>query len=333
MPFDTHDNTIPVINMQDFFDPALHDKFVAELADALHTMGFVAVINPGIDIKTLDTAYDVAANFFGKELSYKIQVNDPKLSGFRGYVLSEVAKDHNVKDYKEFYHIGRNDNLWPEQMPEFSESMSNLYQVLEKLTIPFQQAISEALGQHKDFIPDMTTDSHSLLRALHYPANVPQDTVWAAPHTDIDLFTVLPRATGPGLQLKNAAGDWIDVVVPEDAFIINAGDMLQNLSNGVFKSSMHRVVNLDTTKERYSMVFFVHPGSEVDVSPLPSHVQKVGKALYPQAREKDLLAERLTDLGLASPTMMLELYRSGLVGRMQQLGTASPKVIAALKCL
>lgn len=324
------DPTIPVINMEDFFNPEKHKTFVDELAHAFRTVGFVAVRNPGVDIAKLDAAYKAATDFFNLDLEAKKKVYNPELSGQRGYVLSEIAKGCTEKDAKEFYHIGRQNNLWPEGMNDFSAAMDALFQALEMNMLPIQESISEALDQPKDFIANMTSNGHNLLRVLHYPANAPENTIWAAAHTDIDLFTILPRSTAQGLQVKNAAGAWVDVIVPDDAFIINAGDMLQNLSNGEFKSSMHRVINKDPSQERYSMVLFIHPRSEVDLTPLPNHIIKVGKQLYPAARQQDLLAERLVDLGLASENMQRELYESGLVERMRSLGIASDKVLATL---
>lgn len=121
-------------------------------------------------------------------------------------MLSEIAKGCTEKDAKEFYHIGRQNNLWPEGMNDFSAAMDALFQALEMNMLPIQESISEALDQPKDFIANMTSNGHNLLRVLHYPANAPENTIWAAAHTDIDLFTILPRSTAQGLQVKNAAG-------------------------------------------------------------------------------------------------------------------------------
>src|SRR5690606_33737116 len=107
-------------------------------------------------------------------------------------------------------------------------AVQKLIRELDEYVVLIEQALAESIGERKDYFSKMTAHGDYLLRSLHYPSNPPADTVWAAAHTDIDLFTILPRATSEGLQLQTASGDWIDVVVPNNAFIIIAGDMLQN---------------------------------------------------------------------------------------------------------
>ena len=57
-----------------------------------------------------------------------------------------------------------------------------------------------------------------------------------------------------GLQVLNSAGEWIDAPPIEGTFLINVGDMLERWTNGLFVSTIHRVINRAQT-ERYSSVF------------------------------------------------------------------------------
>lgn len=169
------------------------------------------------------------------------------------------------------------------------------------------------------------------MRALHYPANPPANAIWAGAHTDIDLLTILPRSTAQGLQVLNIEGAWVDVVVPDGAFIINCGDMLENLTNGHFKSAVHRVVDSGRGEERYSVVFFVHPRSNDGMGPLPSFIEKTGGVKkYADVTRLELLAERLIDLGLASPSLMEFFVDSGAIEKLREVGRFSPKAEKAL---
>ena len=56
-----------------------------------------------------------------------------------------------------------------------------------------------------------------------------------------------------------AAGTWVDVSPVPDALVVNIGDLLEQWTNGVFKSTRHRVVNLVPGRERYSCAFFTSP--------------------------------------------------------------------------
>ena len=122
------------------------------------------------------------------------------------------------------------------------------------------------------------------------------------------------------------------MIVPENAFIINAGDMLENVTNGLFRSGPHRVVDNGSGKERFSMVFFVHPRSSDRLDPLPDCIKKTGGVRkYANATRFELLEERLVDLGLASPAMMKDLADCGLMERLIEVGRASPKAMKKLK--
>ena len=119
----------------------------------------------------------------------------------------------------------------------------------------------------------MLRDGSTLTRAIRYPP-MPEapggEHVWAGEHGDINLITALPRATAPGLQVKTADG-WIDAVAPHGKVIINTGMMLEQLSNGVIPTGIHRVVAAaDQPGERHSVVQFCHPTPWTILSPLPS---------------------------------------------------------------
>jgi isopenicillin N synthase-like dioxygenase len=81
---------------------------------------------------------------------------------------------------------------------------------------------------------------------------------------------------------------------------VDSGDMLQNLTNGFFKSTTHRVVNPNNSRSRrFSMPFFVHPRSEVDLSPCGPCVEKTGgEKKFPDMTAGQYLAQRLKELGL-----------------------------------
>lgn len=350
------DATIPVIDLKDYYSQDKHAIFIQELANAMQTVGFVAVVNSSVDKTILDNAYNAARDFYSSPMELKMQGHNPSLNGQRGYVRSETAKGQNTKDFKEFYHIARDyspdvlnkygykPNVWPNDT-NFKNSMQSLIREMDAYVMVICEALAESIGQPQTFFTDMTTQGAFLLRSLHYPANPPANTIWAAAHTDIDLFTILPRATAEGLQVLNAEGQWVDVLVPDDAFIINAGDMLQNITNGVYKSAMHRVVCQDASKERYSMVAFVHPRPQDALDPLPAYVKKVGEQKFAAVTGNELLFERLIDLGLHSPALLQEFAASGAIDRlidvnraslaaMQTLrdaNLASPKVLAALQ--
>jgi isopenicillin N synthase-like dioxygenase len=77
--------------------------------------------------------------------------------------------------------------------------------------------------------------------------------------------------------------------------------MLQNLTNGLLRSTTHRVTNPDNPQEcRFSIPFFVHPRPEVDLTPLPTCVARTGGIpRFPSLTAGEYLAQRLREIGLA----------------------------------
>lgn len=344
------ENSIPVVDMQDFYRPQTRQAFVNEISKALQEVGFFAVINTGVNEEVIDQAYHATSEFFKLPVDEKLKSDSTSTNRQRGYIpfYTEIAKNKGVGDFKEFYHIGPSlddkkqlelayyPNVWPEQV-NFKEPMLAFYQELSMYMKPLQQAMAMAIGEHEDFLHDMTKDGDNLLRIIHYPAkfkNNQQEAVWAEAHTDIDLFTILPRATADGLEVLGKDGKWIRVKVPKGAFIINGGDMLENLSNGFFKSSVHRVMapESDPFQERFSMVFFIHPRSEDNLEPRPNSIALTGGLQnYARATRWELLMERLADLNAATPSLLEDLAKSGVMERQIQFNRASVDAMKRLK--
>ena len=112
------------------------------------------------------------------------------------------------------------------------------------------------------------------------------------------------------------------------------GDMLENLSNGYFKSAAHRVVAPEghPETERYSMVLFIHPRSDDDLSPLPEWIERTGGIKkYASLTRWELLMERLASINLANDVMLEELASSGVMERLMEVGRATPDALINLK--
>ena len=147
----------------------------------------------------------------------------------------------------------------------------------------------------------MIADSpETLMRPLHYPplaGPLPPGSVRAAAHEDINLITLLPIATAPGLEILDPQGCWTTVPGDSGDLIINVGDMLALASHGHYRSTTHRVVNPVGTaaqRSRFSLPLFLHPRREVVLAgPITAHTY---------------LLERLRELGLlkseASPALV-----------------------------
>ena len=83
--------------------------------------------------------------------------------------------------------------------------------------------------------------------------------------------------------------------------MVNVGDMLQRLTNGKLRSTTHRVINppeTDLSQPRYSMPFFLHPRSDMDLSALPSCITAENPKQYDDMTAGEYLTQRLREIGL-----------------------------------
>ena len=96
-------------------------------------------------------------------------------------------------------------------------------------------------------------------------------------------------------------GKWIPITALPDQLVVNVGDMLERLTNKKLKSTIHRVVNPPREKmntSRYSIPFFMHPRSEMDLSCLSGCVSEGNPKQFTDINAGGFLEERLRELGL-----------------------------------
>jgi isopenicillin N synthase-like dioxygenase len=308
----TLEQTIPVVDLNLFTmgSPSNQRQFIEAVGQALKDIGFFAVVNHGVDPELIARAYQVTQSFFELSEEVKGQYTDPALKGQRGFTPFgiEHAKDHAWPDLKEFWHVGRETssfpNLKPREVPEFHPTLSLLYTQLEDCAQTLLQSLALYLEEPIELLSQMIVEGDTILRIIHYPAlppDAPVQSMRAAPHEDINLITLLCEATAPGLELLQRDGSWLPIQALPGQIIVDAGDMLQQLTNGLFKSTTHRVTNPTQDRERrFSMPFFVHPRQTVDLSPLARCIALTGgKPLFPKMTAGDYLHQRLQEIGLA----------------------------------
>lgn len=301
---------LPVLDVSTADGPG-RDSFVRGLHDALARWGFVAIGGHGIDPALLDRSYTEAAAFFALPGEAKRRWERPDEGRQRGYTGFGVerAKDRDVHDLKEFFQVGRTlgadhplvrsgtmpDALWPDDPPGFAPTFRALFDALDALAVRLLAAIAHGLDLDAHDIVDGVRDGSNVLRVIHYPplrASDPPGAVRAAAHEDINLLTILPTSTAPGLELLDRDGTWRALVTPPDVMICDTGDLLAYLTGGALPAVTHRVVNPPGAgnTSRYSLPFFVHPRPEWVITPV--------RGGAPPRRAGDLLRERLIANGV-----------------------------------
>lgn len=264
---------VPTIDVRRY-DPAT----VRAVGDALGEFGFVCITGHGVDPALIARAYAVAADLFALPEPVLARYERPEIARQRGYVpfRRERAVGGAAPDLKAFWHVGRDldpehplvtaglmpQNPWPTERPLFAPVMRALFRALERVALDMLDALALWLGVDAERFRAMTRDGNSVLRVIHYPdtPDAEPGAVRAAAHEDINLLTILPAATRPGLELLSRDGRWLPIATEPGALVCDTGDMMQLLSGGRLPAVTHRVVNPEGADGgRLSMPFFLHP--------------------------------------------------------------------------
>jgi isopenicillin N synthase-like dioxygenase len=312
--------SIPVINFQDFQsdDPLRNAAFVQAVGNSLKDIGFFALSNHGIPLDLIEQSYQQGDAFFSLEEDVKKEYLKPNIAHQRGYTAFgiEHAKDNPAPDLKEFWQTGRShptsgkkptyvENVWPKNhAPEFQTVIDGLFTQMETLSSNLLSACSLYLNKPEDWLGSMAEDGNTIMRIIHYPPlaeTVEEGAVRSAAHEDVNFITLLVTATADGLEVQDHDGSWMKVEGDAKSIIVDSGDMLQNLTNGLFKSTTHRVVNpVSSNERRFSMPMFVHPRNEIDLTPRPEFIELTGgQNNYQSITAGAYLHQRLVEIGLA----------------------------------
>ncbi|KAF4540042.1 Isopenicillin N synthase [Lasiodiplodia theobromae] len=177
------------------------------------------------------------------------------------YIGTDDVPFEEGKSYRPF----TDPNIWPaeEQLSAavFRDPVNRYYSEVEALSRTVMDIIAAALGHGPEVFAEMKKEPIAAsIRLLHYP---PQRTetsnekqLGAGAHTDFGWTTLLLTDGHPGLEVLNqTTGEWVAVPPDRDAYVVNVGDMLQQITGGHFKSNVHRVRNLGD-EDRYSVPYF-----------------------------------------------------------------------------
>lgn len=310
---------IPVVDLSEFTHGSAEQKraFVQQLGKAYEEVGFVAVKNHGIPDKLIAELYEYVQQFFSLPLDKKLDFEVPGLAGQRGYTSfgREHAKGSEAPDLKEFFQYGQTvedndpikaeypDNVGVTEIKEFNPTLFQAYRHFEKSGSALLQAIALYLNLDENYFGPHLKNGNSILRCIHYPpiTQEPKSAIRAEQHEDINLITLLVGASADGLQILTKQGEWVNVTSLPDQIVVNVGDMLQRLTNNKLRSTTHRVVNPSRDlwhTSRFSMPFFMHPRSEMDLTCLESCIDTAHPKHYEDTTAGAYLDERLREIGL-----------------------------------
>jgi len=286
--------------------PRALGEVARQLRAALEKIGFLIVVNHGVEADLLDGIVEQTRRFHALPIAEKIALGTDRGTGngFTGYLASggysvrtSKVNDNTKPDLNAAFFVDRERalddpeilagklfrerNKWPASLPGFREFLLRYWDALEAFSRGLLPAFAAALDLPPEYFDRAFDDAQCVLRLSHFPAVPYQANQFGlAPHTDANFFTVLPQANVEGLYIRPQGGDWINAPRIPGSLIINSGDMCRRCTNDRFLSTEHLAINL-SGRDRYSTPFFYTPHVDHPIVCLPTCCDDANPAKYP----------------------------------------------------
>jgi len=294
--------TVPVVD--------LSAQPPSAFVSALRESSCVFVTGHGVPAGLLAEMIDVSTAFFDLPRERKLPTRWPGDGLWRGWQpVYEGAADltgGRVPDLLERFEIslpGPRDStpealaanaatfdLWPEEPPGFSEVWTRYYAAAGNLASRLITAVMDTLALPAEVAPAWTDEHYANLVVINYIA---QDSppepgqLRIRQHTDRGGLTLLWADQAPGgleVMLPRSR-EWVPVLIPADAFLVQAGDLLARWTSHVIRPNIHRVVNppaeVAATSRRISIPYFHYPRLDLLVEAAPSCLSAGRRAARP----------------------------------------------------
>ncbi|KAI3944357.1 hypothetical protein MKW98_006518 [Papaver atlanticum] len=287
---------VPLIDIGGFLsgDPKAAIEASKLVGEACEKHGFFLVVNHGIDFKLIQDAHVLMNSFFDLPLieKQKAQRNPGEHCGYSSsftgrfstklpwketlsmrFTPRELENDHKmVQDYI------------LQKMGDSFFDFGNVYQdycdSMNKLSLGIMELLGISLGVGKNYYKEFFQGNDSIMRLNYYPiCQKPELTLGTGPHCDPTSLTILHQDDVGGLQVF-VDNQWRSITPNTQAFVVNIGDTFMALSNGRYKSCLHRaVVNSETPRK--SLAFFLCPDKQKLVVPPKELINKESPRMYP----------------------------------------------------
>ncbi|CAN8277295.1 unnamed protein product [Cochlearia groenlandica] len=275
-PLNDRPRLTEVCELEDFplIDLSCIDRsfLIQQIHQACVRFGFFQVINHGVSKQIIEDMVSVSNEFFSMSMEEKMKLysDDPtKTTRLSTSFNIKTEEINNWRDYLRLhcYPIHKFVHEWPSKPTSFKEIVSNYSREVREIGFKIEELISESLGLEKNHMKKVLGEQGQHMAINYYPPCPEPELTYGLPaHTDPNVLTILLQDTTVcGLQIL-VNGSWFAVNPHPDAFVINIGDQLQALSNGIYKSVRHRAIT-NTENPRLSIATFMVPSDCAIISP------------------------------------------------------------------
>uniref|UniRef100_A0A2N9GUF4 Fe2OG dioxygenase domain-containing protein n=1 Tax=Fagus sylvatica TaxID=28930 RepID=A0A2N9GUF4_FAGSY len=290
---------IPVVNLTSL---STSKEELEKLQSALSSWGYFQVINHGISF--LDEVREVTKQFFKLPEEEKRKYSR-EADGVDGYGNDKIISEQQILDWTDQLYITispedqRRLKFWPENPKSFRDILHDYTIKLEMITEVIFKAMAKSLNLEDNCFLDQYGKEATMIAGFNFYPKCPRPdlVLGLKPHTDAAAITILLQDKEvEGLQLQKD-NQWFKVPIIPEALLIGVGDTAEIMSNGIFKSPVHKVVT-NSERERISLAVFCHPGSNEEIGPVDTLVDESRPRLYKKVKNyADIYFQNFGHLG------------------------------------
>ncbi|XP_047312930.1 protein SRG1-like [Impatiens glandulifera] len=292
------DLAIPIIDLGMLIcgDDQDHEIELNKLDFACKEWGFFQLKNHGVSSMLMEKVKAEMETFFNLPMEEKRKYWQQP-GGLEGFGQHFVVSEDQKLDWGDMFWIItspiflRNPSLFPSLPQSFRETMEAYSEELNKIATKLFGKMAKALKMKGGEMDEIFEGGMQSMRMNYYPpCPQPELAIGLSPHSDSTGLTILFQANETvGLEImKN--GKWISITPLPDTFIVNIGDVVEIVSNGAYRSILHRAV-VNSSKERLSIATFHNPNLEKELGPAPSLITIKSPASFKKVGVSDYFKE------------------------------------------
>ncbi|CAI0379280.1 unnamed protein product [Linum tenue] len=287
------DADVPIVDLGKLVDEATMDSELAILHSACKDWGFFQLVNHGVSSTVVDNMKTQVQEFFNlpMEEKQKFWQSPGEVEGFgQSFVVSEEQK----LDWADLFFLVtqppqlRKPHLLPKLPLPFRDTLESYSLEVKNLAGKVLDQMAKALQMKPEEMKDIFSGNIRQTMRMNYypPCPQPDKVIGLTPHSDGTGLTILLQVNEvEGLQIKKD-GNWVPVKVLPNAFVVNVGDIVEIITNGVYRSIEHRAT-VNSEKERLSIASFHSPRFDGEIYPAPSLVSGETPALFRNVSVKE----------------------------------------------
>ncbi|CAL5187269.1 unnamed protein product [Lathyrus oleraceus] len=284
---------IPIIDIHNLLSKEFGSEELVKLHLACKDWGFFQLVNHDVSSSLVEKVNLEIQDFFNLPMSEKRKFwqTEKHMEGFgQAFVVSEEQK----LDWADMFYMttlpkhSRMPHLFPQLPLPLRETLELYSQEMKNLGMVIVGHIGKALNMKEMEMRELFEDGIQMMRMNYYPpCPQPEKVIGLTRHSDPVGVTILLQLNEvEGLQIKKD-GVWVSIKPLPNAFIVNIGDMLEIITNGIYRSIEHQAI-VNSKKERVSIATFYSPKQDSIVGPsesliteqTPSRFRKIGVEEY-----------------------------------------------------